>query len=527
MEEELSEIYKLSPVDRLNYTDPIVRHDPTIEKTTVPAPNQSPESDGSPALANNTMDMKEIMGKDVPVILLNTTLLDHSSIYQLDINYDSFTPSISLIVDQSHNKISVSDSPGMNNLLTVIITSRVDGAYKPASMDFYINETRNLGNNLILYKGTYKLLEIEQSKTEQITFDKCDAEFCKLPENEHPTTYEFLHVIAENAGLGFAATEQVKEIADDKYRFIQNQTYKEVIQQHTYFGGLDENSIFDVWIDLYRYLVIVNVPWVLNEEVSVEDLGHYVEFVSKMAEPDKGDEQDENMSCRILTNYKEINSFNNVLISSYEWVVNNNNLRTKGVSTQCYIGAPNGYSPDNNGSLNQKDIEIEEDSDDGKTFHDDYNYSRVNFLGNEMGNADDGNTPILYQQQLVKNYFRKIRQRRLKVVMDSPNMALQRGTLINILIMEYSAEGIKALSEEDAMEDSTFRNEIANSHPVVNPYISGMYYIDGMSFSYNMDDTKIIQTLYLIKKGPYNNPNSRTAPAMVRYGEQLSESSGE
>ena len=92
--------------------------------------------------------------------------------------------------------------------------------------------------------------------TKQITFNPyptpgCSAKYCQLGPNKYPTTYEFLHYVAvTECGLGFAATDKVKEIKDDKTRIIRSETYTEAIQKHVAFGGLDENSVFDCWVDL-------------------------------------------------------------------------------------------------------------------------------------------------------------------------------------------------------------------------------------------------------------------------------------
>lgn len=44
----------------------------------------------------------------------------------------------------------------------------------------------------------------------------------------------------------------------------------------------------------------------------------------------------------------------------------------------------------------------------------------------------------------------------------------------------------------------------------VNLYTTGFYYIDGMEFVYKTEESKIIQTLYLIKKGTINTPVNKS-----------------
>jgi hypothetical protein len=63
----------------------------------------------------------------------------------------------------------------------------------------------------------------------------------------------------------------------------------------------------------------------------------------------------------------------------------------------------------------------------------------------------------------------------------------------------------KECNQEDIVMD--------DGHWLINAKLSGLYYIDSMSFEYNQSSARIIQTLHLIKKGKttgyenrYNNP---------------------
>ncbi|MCH5166932.1 MAG: hypothetical protein J1F35_03480 [Erysipelotrichales bacterium] len=497
--------YDLSTI--CNYTDPIVRHDPTIEKSLV---GKIDASNTNSTWENSVIDMdiKKVEAIDIPVINLNNKVLDYSEISYLRIDYDSFVPSLQLTVNQKDMDHSNNDSPGLDNVITVVMTSRVDGAYKSVSLDFYVLDViSNLDS--ATYIATYKLLSLEQNHTEAIKFcmgSGCQCEWCKLPEDPNPTTYEYLHELAIKAGLGFATTDQVKEIADHKLRFLVNQTYKEAMEQHIKFGGLDENSIFDGWIDLYRYLVVVNVPWVLSQDLDIKDIGAYVEWNAPNATTAISDQQDLEMSYRFLTNNREAAKNINILISDIEkpvWITSNEVLFNQGVNHQYFTGAPLGYAENNTGSCHQHDIEVIENSYDGDETRENYSINKIQFLGYEMGNAAAGNTPILMQQQIRNNYFRKLRQRRLKICLDITNMSLQRGTLVYLHMFEYSEIGKRELAGED-MDDPVIRNNISNG-PIPDPFLTGFYYIDGMEFIYSKSETKIIQYLYLIKKDPYIN----------------------
>lgn len=513
-------IYKLSP--KVNYLDPIVRHDPELQKSLIAKPNLTDDNEKSiDKEMDQDFDVKNIEAIYVPIVRVNMRVVSPQFIVLLKINYDSFLPSLQLIVTQQGDEIKTVDNPGLDNIITVVMTTRRDGAYKSISLDFYINRIQIVGKD-VYYWASYKLLALEQAKTKQVTFNPapsngCQAKYCSLGPNEHPTTFEFLHVLALECGLGFAATDQVKEISDDKYRFITNQKYRDVMEQHLKFGGIDEESIFDGWVDLYRYLVVVNVPWVLAQEITNEDIGMTIEFQSLAGEESSGDRQDSSMCQRFLTNWTQAIRNTNIGIRSYEWITNNAAIRNEGSLNNYIIGAPSGYKDENNGSVSQHDVEVIENSNDGTKYRDEYMYSKSSFLGHEMGNADEGYTPVLLQEKIRDNYFRKIRARRLKIVLEKSNFGLQRGTLVYLLIVNTSDKSKKmTLKPINGMDDPEVRRIVEDDIiPIPDKTFSDFYYIDGMEFRYSNDTEGITQTLYLIKQHPYNAMQTKSDPLKI------------
>ena len=55
-----------------------------------------------------------------------------------------------------------------------------------------------------------------------------------------------------------------------------------------------------------------------------------------------------------------------------------------------------------------------------------------------------------------------------------------------------------------------FSNPDENATGTVNPYTTGMYYIDSMEFEYKTENHKIQQFLYLIKRDGVTNPINRS-----------------
>lgn len=510
----------LSP--RVNYTDPIVRHDPIVTKTPVGRFNQDNKTTGQTGAGHDNLgyDAKKVEGVHIPVVQVNNLGIHMNNIVYMNINYDGFVPTLYLIIRQFNKGNEFYDVPGLENYITVIMTSYIDGAYKPVSIDFYITDTE-YEDNLIKYTATYKHLGLEIPHTEQVTFNPypscgCTAKYCQLPTNRYPTTFEFLHWIAvTQLGLGYATTDHVKEIKDDKSRIISNETYYKAINDAVREGGLDTDSIFDAWIDLYRYLVVVNVSWVLSEDVDYNDIGWHCEVgVESQMVQDNTIEQSP-MIHRLITNSYTTRVSNNALIADWKWEVNNRDSYMDGTDQQLFVGSSAALGGTN--GVEQTDIKIVENSPAGIYEGSQYGFAKQEFLGYECGDPEEHNTPVLLQGMIHDNFFKKQRAKRLIVTMSLPNFGLQRGTLINVVIMrkdtmEKYATAI-SLSNLDG-EGTGGKKELSNQElssviegeaELPDPMLSGMYYIDGMEFIYEEETQKTTQNLFLIKRDVYKS----------------------
>ena len=514
---------------RVNFTDPIVRHDPQVEKSCVVKFNATEKIKSSGNGINlSGGESKNIEGPKIPVIRINNRVMDRNSIGYVYIDYNGFTPTAKVVILQSQKSEELLESAGMNSNMTIVMTPSVDGAYKPISIDFYIYKVK-YESEYVEYWGKYRMQELQQPMTKQITFNPfptpgCNAKYCKLGPNKYPTTYEFLHYIAvSECGLGFAATDNVKEIKDDKTRLLRNETYYDAIQKHVAFGGLDENSVFDCWIDLYRYLVVVNYSWLMSEKVDPNDLGIKpvigTNFNTDLIKPD----EQRDMVHRILTNRRRIYESGDYCVSSWKWEVDNTGIMNNGTINTYISGKPATVGSGNN-SLETKGItSLGTSSTDSVTKG--FQFRKVRFIGYEYGDPEDHNTPVLNQKSIHDCVFTKARQKRLVLKMSKANFGLQRGTLVNVVIFETSEVGKRQMWQNmmNLSGDKT-ANPLPSSEKMekffedntaelLNASVSGMYYIDGMSFEYDIDnkDNELIQRIFLIKKGnefDYVNTNA-------------------
>lgn len=517
--ETLKPLYPEGPCNR---TDPIVRHDSPYSGGTI-VKMYEPQTDEETTASNPNKDFDNLAvdGIHIPLVKLNNRVLNSTQIEYFKLSSVGLVPSLIISVRDDDGMIEFSDVPGYDNVISIVIIIPVDGIYKKISLDFYIVSCNFFGN-YVTYMATFKCMPLEKTHLEQITFHEptgCQSKWCKLPYTDKPTTYKLLHYIAHACGLGFAATQQTKEIKDYNYRLIHSQKFIDVIRQHTAFGGLDENSIFDSWIDLWGNIVLVNVPWVFSEEVTENELATVMSYGTRQT--NTADSKDSyrvgGLVNRILTNFKDVGTMHNLKIDSYTPLTDTATMFSSGSNNTYNMMLHKGNGGFNN--INTFDIVQKENSMDGESG--DYEFAKTSFIGFECST----NTPICKQKYIHDKYFEKLRSRKLKVTLEQPNFMLERGMLTGVCIFEYETlkkrkilanmtnfTGDKDSDKEDPSVQTALQNNVIdNPTPLFNPAISGIYYIDGVEFEYNTSREDIIQTLYLIKKGEIYNWDNRTS----------------
>lgn len=503
------EILTLS--ENTNNTDPVVIFDPKFQKTKVAKiwEPEDPGKENQPGVNFPTpqSDLTTICGVEIPIIKINSQIINELDIIYVKLNYTGFKPSLEIIL-RSANYLRL-ETPGMANKVTLIIVPAADGVYKTISIDFYIVSMQEYQGK-VRYYCDYFFPDLEKKYTKSL----------KSGGNNSLSTYQLLESIAKECKMGFASTEKCKDVSDNKIRLLRNQNYQEVISEHLKFSGIDDNSIFDSWIDLYGYIVMCNISWVLNSSVNVNELS--IKMLSGINLYSKEDFKENNIqygddTFRTFTNWKGKPNKDNGNIENYEWIINNSYIKINGTDNIYYT-----VSPISNGGTNNivsENIKIEENSTDGYNFKNAYTFQKSSFIGTEMGNKEDGNTPVLYQEKRRNAYLAKLDSRKLKITLKDINLGLNRGTLINVNIFEYDRQtkaemmrlsanlksgGNQTTSDKlDISEYESILND--NTIGVPNLSISGIYFIDGMEIVFDSKKNKYIQSLILIRKSEFNS----------------------
>lgn len=534
----------------INWTDPIVWHDPSFDKGIIVKHVSSDIGDDETVSpVDNAQSSHKIDSVYFPLIKINQLLINNNDIIYFKLQSKDILPELYLEIIDSNDTISNTNSSGMNNEIVIVITSPVDGVYKKIKLPFYINSVKPYSNNgihILSYHCKLKITKLIERYPTAMNFPNkkqwpgCTK--CKQPEQKQPNSWEMLHFIANECKLGFASTKQCKEISDRTWRrFNYYKTLEDCLIQEKKYAGIDESNIFDWWIDFYGYLVMVNMPWVMNEDIDHKHLAIYgVIGVQPTSANNASPSPQVQLLNRTLSNSKDTTTFasnHNMMIRSYE-VITDNSLYESGTCTSNNVFKPKGAGGNN--GITKTDIQVQEISVAGLEVEK-YTTAQTYMRGVDMSGFDKSLKTTLFDI-----YFKKQRSKMLRVELENFNLGLQRGTLIHVAIMETNSRnkatilnnmdnmtGTREEDDPDPLQHDTSSQtsgEISDDAPskedilqnesieIVNYGLSGLYYIDSITFEYSKNkEQRIYQTLYLIKKEPWGNYSAPNALYKINH----------
>ena len=531
----------------INWTDPIVWHDPTIDTgVIVKLLSKDIDEDSSVDSQQTGHNIDAIY---FPLIKVNQHILANDEILYMRLESLDILPKLYLRVLDKNGEMLKTNSTGLNNHIIIVITAPVNGVYKKIKLQFYITDVKTYNDYddyVVIFTSVLKIPELTHNYPTSMgypnkkQFSGCSK--CKQSENTKPNSWEMLHFIANHCKLGFASTKKCKDISDRSYRlFNAYSSLEECLYKEKEFAGTtEEEAIFDWWVDFYCYLVMVNVPYVLDEDISIKHLGIYgIAMPKATTEGQENPEPKPILVNRTLTNSRNTATFStnhNLTIREYK-IVTDNSLYNKGTCTTNNIFMPKGAGGQN--GFDMFDIQVQELSVAGKELEK-YTTKKTYLRGIDMSGFGK------YQKASVfAKYFQKRRAKKLIVELENHNLGLQRGTLVNIVITEDNPR-IKSIimnNPDNMFGDVTQRgvDDPVQTHPevkttgsesdqspsnedvvqtegieTINWALSGLYYIDGITFEFDAEkEQRIFQKLTLIKKGALTNYSAPNAPLHI------------
>lgn len=519
----------------LNPTDPYVLHDPIMFMGTIVKPVETDLGENSPVDSQQTSH--KIDAIYFPLIKINQKIINNNDIISMKLSSDDILPTLRLTIVDSNDTITNLNSSGVDTEILVVITSPVEGVYKTIKLPFYIDNVFNeLNNNVryLTYMCTMKIPKLKQKYTTSMGFPNKNqwggCSVCKSSSQKIPNSWEMLHFIATECKLGFASTDECKNISDRNWRLFNSyETLEQALKKEKEFAGTsEEEAIFDWWVDFYGYITMVNVPWVLKYDLTTKNLGiNAIVGPQTTTDNQKGPEPKVAMVNRTLTTSKDTTTFavnHNLMIRNYE-IVTDNMLYELGTCSTFNIFKPKGAGGSN--GCQKFDVQIQEQSVSG-FFTERYATNKV-----FMQSIDMSGTDRQKKKSIFGRYFQNKRAKMLVVELEQYNLGLQRGTLVNIILTETNPQNKSAMvtnaknlssvntGEDDQLQTqntgqlygessdeapSNTQNVSEKNIEMVNQGLSGLYYIDAITFEYDVyKQQKIYQKLYLIKKGIWGN----------------------
>ena len=309
-----------------------------------------------------------------------------------------------------------------------------------------------------------------------------------------------------------------------------NQNFVEFIQETIDSGGIDEDSIFDAWVDLNNTLNLINVSWVFNQEkkITPEYLSVYG-LAGALSNEDIGLQPSFVKVPRTLTNFHYLGIPVNLEFHSKDFEQIQTNIRNEGILVKnTTLNLYRGSESSGINSIVQNDIINKENSVDGRYINE-YMVQR-----NMDVNINFDNFNVTYQKQMHDNFFKTQRASIYKVSLTKINFGLKRGTLISlayfstdigekteIIRSTFNLIGDKSIDMPDISKiqlesGKTIQDIITDEdYPLMNFAKSGIYYIDSMEIEYDISYETIVQTLYLIRLGNKSNYHNKHTMAKI------------
>ena len=551
--EEVEELPRDERLEPIVYLDPkikptvIVKHYREQYPNVVPGPNGEEEQqnstgqiddetdDKSPvgAMRNSIeeTDVTKTNGMFVPLVMVAGIVVDDSDVMYMELRSSGILPEIELLIQDEKGLFSTLTTPGVSSTITVSILPTKDGAYKKISLDFVVDSyDEEYDDNDILclrYFGTYKLNELRVHKNMSVHYIDIPSVAHNLGSHNifvqpEPTTWEILYHISNNTGLGLATNPDIERLNDHMIRNVQG-TYLDELKEIINYGGLNEQHIFEGWVDFYNYLNVVNLAKIFTAELKYNNI--VIFSTTKAHTTDKFLSDKELVKVpRVLHNFKESPTQSDMTFNFYKAESDPSDIIYLGASQQCVNMNINGNN------LQKQDLQIEENSIDGRHTED---YSTFKFLDVQMDMSSDSfGRDIKLQEKIVKNYKKKINAQNVLLHMQNPNFGLTRGMIVHVSFWVYEPDKKKKILDNminGVYDESQIKPEDAsklaeieeinkkiiddNSKPLLDIKLSGLYYISEMIFEYKKETQQFVQKIKLLKKDRIINlVNKHTAP---------------
>lgn len=399
--------------------------DNTLEKSSIIMPiMSSSKAEAGDDYQDNSNQMEiaqtSVFGIQVPLIMINTTVIDFDSIHYFSLKSHGPTPELSLTVEDKYELITNIDKPSHDNEVRIQIIPRFDNAYKKIDLTFFIDDI-SVNGSIIQLSCVYKVPTLLSSQYK--SFGETD-------------TYSLFKSVATDTKLGFATN--VAAIDDKRYIYCDNRSLYDLLNSEITFANATDH-IMDWWVDFWDNVNLVDIKERYLTVDPDEDLKIWV--AGETRENGKDNEIVPNEVVAVLNNHPSINN-SELFVENYS--INNSSGVNASLGTDKVYGIYEQEKSEYTDFLIQ-DGDIKNDI-----------FAKYSYLGETYGEYN-----YLFANCLREGYLQKINSETIDVTIKSPLLALMRGHKVNFIRYvndDYLEGKMKALEEAGVIDRNVESN---------------------------------------------------------------------
>lgn len=460
--------------------DPVIQLDELALYDLDTGTSTASESTKTKGQIKDTQTSKDL-GTNYPFIEINNYVFNINEIESFEIDYSGFLPIINLSVGVVGKVFGSEAMPKDGDRMAVFIRAK-DDTFKPIRNDYRITSVRASGANHEGMNAMYYL-------TGELFIPHLYDEVVKSYKG---TSYEVLMQVAKDLGLGFSSNDT--ETQDSQVWINPRGDYYNFIRDVAEHSWKDQESFFNVFIDIYYHLNFVNVNNQFSEDTAV-DLQLLINL--KMTDSVGGQTNADRLKDgrgtvpKVLTNYVElkgspayIHHFN--IENASNFISDKYGYKTY---SQFFDQASEEYwsiwvEPLNTKGAGENKIILKgrttKPGSKKETFWKTQNRHKWEGI---LYAAPEGNSHDRYNYAKIWNErnLSELNKMKLRVELDRGNFNIYRGERLPILLLSTSDlqyQNIAAPPEQG-------QNTPAHPQPILDKFNSGYYMVDGMLFTYS------------------------------------------
>ena len=448
-----------------------VEFDNTLKKSEIIVPRLSSskaEADDSYVDLNMTDKAQtSVLGIQVPLIMINSTVIDFDAIHYFDLKSEGRLPELSLIVEDRYELINNIDKPSIDNEVRVQILPQVDNIYKKIDLTFYIGNIK-VNGSLIKLTCIYKLPEITASRFK--TFGQID-------------TYSVFKDVAMTTKLGFATN--ISNTSDVRFMYCDNKSFMDLLDSEIQFANSTDH-ILDWWIDVWDNINLVDVKERYTCIDSDDDMLIWVR--GQIYEVGVGIEPPITRIPAVIHNHPANNN-SELFVKDYS--IENNTGAQYSLGTDKVYSIYEDYNNEYMDYLTQ-DGDVKQDI-----------FTKYEYVGENYGDYN-----YLLSKHIRAGYLQKMNTEKIKVALQAPQLGLMRGHKVNFIryVNDDKVESkIKALEDVGAVDRNVESNIPLSEYEItedggngmfrIDKTVSGQYLIHAIEIQYNNREWNYILTL--------------------------------